>query len=1490
MKLLSKSLAFIMTVCFVVQLLSANLLVKALNVTATQVSAGANFTAILASDGTVWTWGQNEHGECGNGTVSETSQIAQVAGLTDITMISAGYYFCLALKSDGTVWAWGQNTNGELGIGTTSNYSDVPVQISALTGITQIAGGKYFGMALKADGTLKTWGKNQFGQLGNGSTTDSSSPTQVGGLNNVSYISAGANAGYAVKASQSGIVYSWGNNAYGQLGDGTTIDSNTPIQVINLSGVSKLAGGGNHVLALTTSGAIKAWGANDCVQLGNASWTNSNIPINVANMNDPNSAILISAGANDSFAIDSDGNGFCWGCNDYGALGDGTTDWHMVDNPIANLTNLTQISAGYQHTVALKSDGTVWSWGNNNYRQLGSFIGNYSVIPVQSMDGEEDTTPPTAPTGLTFSSVTDTSVSLAWTAASDDVAVTGYDIYRDGTMVGTTANTTYTDSGLTAETSYSYYVKAKDAANNESTASNTLNVETTAVSGAKVIQVAAGNGFTVVLKDNGTVWVWGRNDFDQCCTGMTSDSEGLTQVTGLTNVTKVAAGLAFCMALKSDGTVWTWGRNWNSELGDGDNYEYSTGIVQVSGLNNVTDIAAGAYHGLALKADGSVYAWGHNADGQLGNGTTNESDTPVQVNSLTGVNSIAAGAFSSYAVKSNGTAWSWGNNESGQLGNGTTNNTTAPVQVSNLTGVKFISAGFDHALALLTNDAVKAWGSNDCVQLGNASWTSSSTPVDVVNMDDPDSAVDISAGAYHSLAIQADGTAVGWGNNDDGMLGDGSEAWHMVPNDVLNLTGLIQISGGYTHSVALTSDGTVWSWGKNDYGQLGGYTGNYSMIPVQSTTSTADTTAPTAPTGLTCSSRTGTTATLTWSSSTDNVGVTGYDVFRDGTKIGKSTITSYTETGLTANTAYTYYVKAKDAAENISEASNTVEITTLSNSVMVQQISAGGYFTAILKSDGTVWAWGQNDFNQCCTGTVSDSETLTQIPGLDNVMQISAGFDFCMALKTDGTVWAWGRNWNSELGDGDNYQFSTAAVQVVGLTNIKEISAGTYHGMALKTDGTVWSWGYNEYGQLGNGSTDESDTAAQISGLSGVKHISCGSYSSYAVKMDGTVWAWGKNDKGQLGDGSIVNKTVPVQVGGLSNVDKVAAGAEHVLALLTTGIVMAWGANEEFQLGNGTSTNSSTPVNVTNLSTEGSAVEIATGDYQSFVIKADRTVVGWGYNDCGLLGDGTEISRSTPVTVSNLSDVTQIDGASYHSVALLEDGTVWSWGRNNCAQLGGSSLEYSTTAVLSKTSDGALSFEFSSYSITKPEADTSSITVSAFGTDAEGNQIAPEEIVYSLQDTYMGVQVDDSTGVVTVSAEAELGTVTLVAMFENITCTATLSIHDAASTTITLSATQNNSYNVAVTGSSISSYSDVTYTVTYDAAVLQISDLCALTYAKETTAGDIAGTGITITSFTPGTIQFIVDKTIPTGTQWSGIIDVFQFVALQTQETTVHIE
>jgi hypothetical protein len=240
-------------------------------------------------------------------------------------------------------------------------------------------------------------------------------------------------------------------------------------------------------------------------------------------------------------------------------------------------------------------------------------------------------------------------------------------------------------------------------------------------------------------------------------------------------------------------------------------------------------------------------------------------------------------------------------------------------------------------------------------------------------------------------------------------------------------------------------------------------------------------------------------------------------------------------------------------------------------------------------------------------------------------------------------------------------------VKVSGLSSIKDVSSGENHSLALKDDGTVWAWGYNEIGQLGDGTSyrdgtgaSHRSTPAQVSGLSGVVAVAGGVNHSLAVKDDGTVWAWGDNQYGKLGDGTGINRSTPVQVGGLSHVTDVAGGWSHSVALKDDGTVWAWGYNGFGQLGDGTTTNRATPVKVSGLS---GVVDVSSGGGHILALKDDGTVWAWGQNNSGQLGVGTPLTdRTTPVQVSGLSGVVDVSAGGGQSLALKDDGTVWAWG------------------------------------------------------------------------------------------------------------------------------------------------------------------------------------------------------------------------------------
>jgi alpha-tubulin suppressor-like RCC1 family protein len=371
-----------------------------------------------------------------------------------------------------------------------------------------------------------------------------------------------------------------------------------------------------------------------------------------------------------------------------------------------------------------------------------------------------------------------------------------------------------------------------------------------------------------------------------------------------------------------------------------------------------------------------------------------------------------------------------------------------------------------------------------------------------------------------------------------------------------------------------------------------------------------------------------------------------------------------------------------------------------SNLIIVNPISAGNSHTVYLKSDGTVWAAGSNGSGQLGDGNSglhSEGGQLTSstpVRALSGVASISAGYTHTVYLKIDGTVWAAGNNSKGQLGDGTENDRSTP-VQVSGLSGLSGvvgISGGGLHTVYLKSDGTVWASGWNEYGQLGDGTENDSSTPVQVknedgSPFTGVVAISAGYYHTVYLKSDNTVWATGWNNFGQLGDGTEDSRSNPVQV--LSGFTAISAGFRFTVYLKSDGTVWATGQNEYYgQLGDGTIINRTSPVKVSGLS---GVVGISAGSDHAVYLKSDNTVWAAGRNSDGQLGNGTTANKTpNPVQVQNengtvFSGVASISagkGAFYaHTVYSKSDGTVWAAGRNNAGQLGDGTENDSSTPV-----------------------------------------------------------------------------------------------------------------------------------------------------------------------------------------------------------------
>jgi alpha-tubulin suppressor-like RCC1 family protein len=324
---------------------------------------------------------------------------------------------------------------------------------------------------------------------------------------------------------------------------------------------------------------------------------------------------------------------------------------------------------------------------------------------------------------------------------------------------------------------------------------------------------------------------------------------------------------------------------------------------------------------------------------------------------------------------------------------------------------------------------------------------------------------------------------------------------------------------------------------------------------------------------------------------------------------------------------------------------------------------------------GEPYTWGSNDSGELGDGTTVAHFEPEPVPGLDDVVDLHGGRQHVVALRQNGTVVTWGANNFGQLGVSGGMR--TSATAVPGVSNVIAVETGHYHSLALLANGTVLAWGYNVYGQLGDGTTTSRSAPQPVSGISDAVAIAAGRNMSYAVRENGTVWAWGLNADGQIGDGSTTDRTTPVRVGSLTNIVEIAGGRDHGLAVTGTGAVWAWGDNYHGQIGDGTRIDRTAPVMVLT-----GATDVIAGAHHSYALTDEGTVRSWGRNYRGALGIGVVSARRTePQLVPDLGGVAAIGAGRDHGLAVLDDGTVRAWGYNEAGQLGDGTTVTRTTPV-----------------------------------------------------------------------------------------------------------------------------------------------------------------------------------------------------------------
>jgi alpha-tubulin suppressor-like RCC1 family protein len=827
------------------------------------------------------------------------------------------------------------------------------------------------------------------------------------------------------------------------------------------------------------------------------------------------------------------------------------------------------------------------------------------------------------------------------------------------------------------------------------------------------------NELGVAIKSDGSLWAWGSPNQNYDLTSSGSEGGLFNQLGVGYSWTGVGTAYATGYAIRSDGLLFSWGDNSFGQTGLNSSTNQSD-LAQI-GSNSWKMISGGYGHALAIRSDGTLWAWGNNGTGQLGLNDKANRSSPVQVGTSSWSFVSAGNNNTSFGIRSDGTLWGWGYNTYGQIGDNTTINKSSPVQIGT-SSWSFVTV-CNHTAAIDATGRLFGWGNNNFGGLGDGTTVRKSSPVLIGSTY---SWTSVGVGTQNiTVAIRSDGSMWSTGYGAYYQLGNGSFTNTSSFSQIGSGTSWKYVTGEATTMVALSANGVLYGWGSPNFSGLGqAYGAAVSSPAVVASTGTntyntvllgSDLTigaanainlAPTAVVAGTYGSSTqapvitvdnkGRVTSLT------TVSISGGGGGGGNVATASTTAAGIVQVGQNINVTANGTISVANASsstlglvkigQNINLAgdgtisvANAVSATLTWSAVSVNGSDGLNELSLAIKSDGSLWAWGSPNQNYDLTSTGNTGGLFNQLGVGYSWSSVGTAYATGYAIRSDGLLFSWGDNSFGQTGLNSNTNQSTLAQ--IGSNSWKMISGGYGHALAIRSDGTLWAWGFNSVGQLGLNDKINKSSPVQV-GTSSWSFVEAGSNnSSFGIKADGTLWGWGYNGYGQLGDNTTVDKSSPVQIGTSSW--SFVTGCNHTAAIDVAGRLFAWGLNTSGGIGDNTTVSKSSPVLV-DSSYSWTSVGIGVQNL-TVAIRSDGSMWSTGYNGYYQLGTGNNTNYSSPVQIGAGTSWRYVTGESTTMVALSANGTLYGWGTPNFGALGQSyGAAVSSPVVVAST--GTLNF------------------------------------------------------------------------------------------------------------------------------------------------------------------------------------------------------